>query len=273
MNLSQFWKHMVAIWSYVLPPKLYEAITLFIPAFLVPDQVDVVLMFCQLQPSTPQSRSIPWWRLLKFKYTYLSVDFYISPSKMAHSSQAPKGARGYCKSGLFVLKKKKKPHQNGHQEALNSGFPVCLFLAWIWPSSKEAPSSIRETPVPPTLAALKLRLLDARDLSPCISSHPNRVHGPPQGSECSPSGHLETGKKKPSLEKLDIHVSILSPDLCTVLNVVTRLVFLTHLQGAFFSQLHPCLNSTVMSLLSLGISTWFPNKGKRMAGPGGLAPF
>lgn len=108
MNLSQFWKHMVAIWSYVLPPKLYEAITLFIPAFLVPDQVDVVLMFCQLQPSTPQSRSIPWWRLLKFKYTYLSVDFYISPSKMAHSSQAPKGARGYCKSGLFVLKKKKK---------------------------------------------------------------------------------------------------------------------------------------------------------------------
>lgn len=104
MNLSQFWKHMVAIWSYVLPPKLYEAITLFIPAFLVPDQVDVVLMFCQLQPSTPQSRLIPWWRLLKFKYTYLSVDFYTSPSKMAHSSQAPKGAMGYCKSRLFVLR-------------------------------------------------------------------------------------------------------------------------------------------------------------------------
>lgn len=35
---------------------------------------DAALTFCQLKPSTPQSRSILWWRLLKFKYMYLSVD-------------------------------------------------------------------------------------------------------------------------------------------------------------------------------------------------------
>lgn len=55
----------------------------------VSDHVDVVLMSCQLKPSTPQSRSIPWRRLMKFKY----MIYHISPTKMAHGSHATKGAR------------------------------------------------------------------------------------------------------------------------------------------------------------------------------------
>lgn len=71
--------------------KLYRigSIAFSIPACLVSDHADVVLMSCQLKLSTPQSRSIPWRSLLKVKY----VIYHISPSKMAHSSHATKGAR------------------------------------------------------------------------------------------------------------------------------------------------------------------------------------
>ena len=139
----------------------------FLPC-LISVHVDIVLIFCQVKTSTPQSWSVLWWKMMKFKYTYLSVDFHISPSKMACGSHDPEGASGNYKSA----------HQNGHQDTLNSDFLMSLFLAWQWPSSEEVASSITEMPAPPPLTALKLLLFDARDPSPSISSYPNRAHGP-----------------------------------------------------------------------------------------------
>lgn len=139
----------------------------FLPC-LISVHVDIVLIFCQVKKSTPQSWSVLWWKMMKFKYTYLSVDFHISPSKMARSSHDPEGGSGNYKSA----------HQNGHQDTLNSDFLMSLFLAWQWPSSEEVASSIIEMPAPPPLTALKLLLFDARDPSPSISCYPNRAHGP-----------------------------------------------------------------------------------------------
>ena len=209
----------------------------------------------------PQSWSVLWRRMIKLKYTYLSVDFHISPSKMARSSHDPEGASGNYKSA----------HQNGHQDTLNSDFLMSLFLAWQWPSLRGgAQKHHRNACTSPSSCTKAPSLWCQRPVTFYFLLSKQSARSP-QGSECSPSRHWKTGNK-PRFEKPDSQVSTPSPELSMFLNMVMWLVFLIYLQGAFFSQWHPSLNPTEMSLHSLGMSVWFLNKGKWMAGPEGLAP-
>lgn len=198
------------------------AVAFFIPACLVSNHVDVVLMFHMLKASTPKGRSISWWRLLKFKYTHLSTDL----AALNWLTMLPQTTSEQASLHVYPLPDYDLP-QRRHPAA--SGKCVHLPL-WLCPSpphwcqrpvhsylflsiqmKRTIPSRVRRQPVP----IKALRKL-------------NKNLQPPEARQ----------SRQPA--QSDVHVLL---NMANWRFLLMQLAVEMHLQGAFLSQCFPVQTS------------------------------